>query len=60
MKAINVLSGFIKTVATVVKKAAPLVQDASVEVADFAKCVTIVSSTFQGVALSAMLADIEM
>lgn len=56
MEAINVLSGFIETVATVVKKTAPVVQDTT-EVADFAKCVAIVSSTFQVIALCAKLAD---
>lgn len=54
------LSGFVETVATVVKKTNPLVQDTAKEIADFAKCITIVSSAFQDVSLCAKLADMGM
>lgn len=44
----------------VVVSAAPLVQDTAEEVADFPKCVNIVSSAFSVLALCAKLADVGM
>lgn len=54
------LSGFVETVATFLKKTTSLVQNAAEEVADFGKCVIIVSSAFQVCVLCAKLADMGM
>ena len=57
---LNVLSGFVETVATVVKKSVPIAKDVAEEVADLAKCVTVVSSALQVVVICASLAEMGM
>ena len=54
---LNLLSGIVETASTVVKKSVPLAKDVAEEVADFAKCVTIVSSALQVVVMCASLAE---
>ena len=54
---LDLLCGFVETVATVVKKSVPVAKDVAEEVADFAKCVTVVSSALQVVVICATLAE---
>ena len=58
--AVKVLSGFVETVGTVVKKNVPIVEDVVEEVADFAECVTVVSSALQLVVVCASLVETGM
>ena len=52
---LNFLSGFVETVAAVVKKSVPVAKDVAEGVADFAKCINVVSSALQVVAMCATL-----
>ena len=57
---LDLLCGFVETVATVVKKNVPVVKDVAEEVADFAKCITVVSSALQVVMMCSILAEMGM
>ena len=57
---VKILSGFVETVATGLKKNVPIVKDVDQEVADFAKCITVVNSTLQVVVICASLAEMGM
>ena len=57
---VNFLCGYVETVATVVKKSVPVAKDVAEEVADFAKCVSIVGSAVQVVVMCATLAEMGM
>lgn len=58
MEGLNVFSGFVEAVARVVEKSAPVLKYAAKNLADLAKCGTILKSTFQVVALRFSFAGI--
>ena len=57
---LNLLSGFVETVATVVKMCLPVAKDFPEEVVDFAKCVPVVNPALQVVVMWASLAEMGM
>ena len=57
---LNLLSGFVETVATVVKRCVPVAKNVAEEVADFAKCVAVESSVLQVVLICASFAEVGM
>ena len=57
---LDLMCGFVETVATVVKKSVPVVKDVAEEVADFAKCITVVGSALQVVVMCGTLAEMGM
>ena len=49
----NLLCGFVETVASVMKRCMPVAKDVAKEIADIAKCVPVVSSVLQVVVMCA-------
>ena len=56
----NLLSGFVETVATAGKRCVRVAKDVAEEVADFAKCVTVLSSALQVVLMCASFTETGM
>ena len=60
VEGLNLLSGFVETVDTVVITCLPVATDFAEEVVDFAKCVPVVNSALQVVVMCAWLAETGM
>ena len=57
---VNLLCGYVETVATVLKKSVPVAKDVAEKVADFAKCFSVVGSAVQVAVMCATLAEMGM
>ena len=54
---VNLFSGFVQTVSIFVRRCVPVAKDYAEEIADYAKCVTIVCSALQEVAMCVSKAE---
>ena len=57
---VNLFCGYVETIATIIKKSVPAAKDMAEEVADYAKCVSVVGSALQVVVMCATLAEMGM
>ena len=57
---LNLLSGSVETVGIFVRRCLPVAKDYAEEIADYAKCVTVVNSALQEVAMCASKAETRM